>query len=215
MTQDDGPLSARVSYGAGELLEGGVAADPFAQLSAWLEVASAHPEIVEPNAMTLATADERGKPSARIVLLRGCDERGLVFFTNYESRKGCELAANAAAALLFWWGVLQRQVRIEGVAEKLAPEESDAYFASRPRGHRLAAWASAQSRVVADRAELDAAMSAVEARFPDDVPRPPYWGGYRLRPDRFEFWQGRLNRFHDRLAYLPSQDGWRVERLAP
>jgi pyridoxamine 5'-phosphate oxidase len=165
--------------------------------------------------MTVATANRLGRPSARIVLLRDWDTRGFVFFTNYESRKGAELNANPYAAALFWWGVLQRQIRIEGRVERVADDESDAYFASRPRGHRLSAWASQQSTSVADRAALMDAMEDAEARFPGDVPRPPFWGGYRIVPDRFEFWQGRPNRVHDRIAYERDGDDWLILRLAP
>jgi pyridoxamine 5'-phosphate oxidase len=166
--------------------------------------------------MTLATAGERGRPSARIVLLRGWDERGFVFFTNYESRKGGEIAGDPFAALLFFWERLERQVRIEGSIAMLPAAESDEYFARRPRGHQLSAWASAQSRVVSGRAELDAAMADAERRFAGTVvPRPPHWGGYRVAPERIEFWQGRPNRVHDRLVFVRDGAGWRRERLAP
>jgi pyridoxamine 5'-phosphate oxidase len=147
--------------------------------------------------------------------LRQWDHNGFVFFTNYESRKGDELRDNPYAALLFWWGPHERQVRIEGSVERVAPAESDAYFATRPRGHRLSAWASHQSTIVADRLTLERAMIEAEARFPDDVPRPPFWGGYRVVPDYFEFWQGRPNRVHDRIAYRRSADAWTRERLSP
>jgi pyridoxamine 5'-phosphate oxidase len=204
----------RLSYERGELDETHAAPEPFAQFARWLEDALAA-NLKEPNAMTVATADERGRPSARIVLLRGWDERGFVFFTNYESRKGREAEANPYASLLFFWDVLEREVRIDGRIVRLEPAESDAYFARRPRGHRLSAWASPQSRVVADRATLEAAMHDAEARFPDDVPRPPYWGGYRVEPETIEFWQGRRNRVHDRLQYRRAESGWLRERLAP
>jgi pyridoxamine 5'-phosphate oxidase len=165
--------------------------------------------------MTVAPADATGHPSARIVLLRGWDERGFVFFTNYESRKGEEIAANPYASLLFFWDVLEREVRIDGPIERLTADESDAYFARRPRGHRLSAWASPQSRVVPGRAALEAARPDAGARFADDVPRPPYWGGYRVIPAAIEFWQGRRNRVHDRLVYRRAGTGWTRERLAP
>ena len=148
--------------------------------------------------MSVATVGANGRPSSRVVLLRQWDARGFVFYTNYGSRKGTELGAHPFAALLFWWGGLERQIRIEGAVERVLDVESDAYFATRPRGHRLSAWASQQSAVVADRETLQRAMADADARFADEVPRPPFWGGYRVVPDRFEFWQGRPNRVHDR-----------------
>ncbi|MBV9440368.1 MAG: pyridoxamine 5'-phosphate oxidase [Candidatus Eremiobacteraeota bacterium] len=208
-------LRSRTTYERATLDEVSVDADPFAQFQNWLDAALATPEIVEPNAMTVATADADGRPSARIVLLRRWDERGFVFFTNYESRKGAELDARPYAALLFWWGILQRQIRIEGAVARVAAHESDEYFSTRPRGHRLSAWASPQSRVVTGTKPLADAMREAESRFPSDVPRPPYWGGYRIIPDRFEFWQGRPNRVHDRIAYARLRDGWSIARLAP
>lgn len=215
---DSGPESLaerRRNYDRDSLDESHAARDPFVQFEAWfVEASAAQP--LEANAMTLATADERGRPSARIVLLRGWDERGFVFFTNYESRKGRDIAFEPLAALLFYWDKLERQVRIEGAVAALAPEESDAYFARRPRGHRLSAWASEQSRVVADRAELETAMDEADRHFGGiDVPRPPYWGGYRVTPERMEFWQGRPNRVHDRLVYRRAGTTWLRERLAP
>jgi pyridoxamine 5'-phosphate oxidase len=166
--------------------------------------------------MALATRDGRGRPSLRIVLLRGFDERGFVFFTNYESRKGRELDSGGGAALLFYWERLERQIRIEGAAVRIIAAESDTYFARRPRGHRLSAWASAQSSPVPDRAYLEARMEAEELRFKDaDIPRPPFWGGYRVAPTAFEFWQGRPNRVHDRIAYVRAGTEWAIERLSP
>jgi len=206
----------RPNYAEYPLDEASVDPDPFAQFSRWFSDAMSLDEILEPNAMALATVGPDGHPSARMVLLRGLDERGLTFFTNYESRKANDLAAHDVAALLFYWEPLHRQIRIEGDVTRIAPAESDAYFATRPRGHRLGAWASPQSRTVADRAELESGIAQHERNFEGrDVDRPPYWGGYRLAPTRFEFWQGRLNRLHDRLAYDRAPDGWRISRLAP
>jgi pyridoxamine 5'-phosphate oxidase len=190
--------------------------DPIAQLHRWLADAQSA-GVEEPSAMTLATADARGRPSARIVLLRGLDAGGLTWFTNYGSPKGRDLDANPRAALVFHWQPLERQVRVEGPVARLSPAASDAYFAGRPRGSQVAAWASGvQSSVVADRAALEAAFAAEEARFEgDDVPRPPEWGGYRLTPEMFEFWQGRRNRQHDRLQVRRDGGAWRVVRLSP
>jgi pyridoxamine 5'-phosphate oxidase len=205
----------RITYQRGELPVEFVARDPFEQFRAWLEEALKTDGIVEPNAMTVATAGANGRPSARVVLLRQWDARGFVFFTNFDSRKGEELAANPHAALLFWWGALERQVRIEGTVERVLDVESDAYFETRPRGHRLSAWASQQSAVVPDRETLQRAINEADVRFPAEVPRPPFWGGYRVVPERFEFWQGRPNRVHDRIAYERSDDGWTLARLSP
>jgi len=169
-----------------------------------------------PESMTLATATPDGFPSARLVLLKGHDERGFVFFTNYESRKAVELERNPQAALAIHWPVLQRQVRIEGTVEKTSEQDSFAYFRTRPRGSRIGAWASPQSAVIDDREQLEQAVADTEARYPgDDVPLPPFWGGYRLRPERIEFWQGRANRLHDRFRFTREGHGWAVERLAP
>jgi pyridoxamine 5'-phosphate oxidase len=207
--------SRRLTYERGELTADVVARDPFEQFRRWLDDALRSDAIVEPNAMTVSTVGANGRPSARVVLLRQWDSRGLVFYTNYESRKGAELTVHPYAALLFWWGALERQIRIEGTAERVLDVESDAYFASRPRGHRLSAWASHQSAVVPDRETLQRAMADAELRFPGEVPRPPFWGGYRVVPDRFEFWQGRPNRVHDRVAYERGRDGWGLSRLSP
>lgn len=207
---------ARISYEKDTLDEALVASDPLAQFKAWLETALATPGVVEPNAVTVASVGADGRPSLRVVLLRGYDERGFVFFTNYGSRKGRELDAHPPAALLFYWASLERQVRIEGPVSRLDAAESDAYFMQRPRGHRLSAWASEQSAVVPDRAFLEAQMAAEDLRFKDvEVERPPYWGGYRVTPQAYEFWQGRRNRVHDRIAYLREHDGWKMARLAP
>ncbi|MCC5952758.1 MAG: pyridoxamine 5'-phosphate oxidase [Acidimicrobiia bacterium] len=189
--------------------------DPFEQFRRWMAEAS-EARLHEPEAVVLATADVHGRPSARHVLLRGLDERGVVFYTNGESQKGRELAANPWAAMCFPWNLLARQVRISGSVEVVAPELSDAYFASRPRGSQLGAWASAQSSVLADRAELDRRLADATARFEGrEVPRPPHWGGYRLVADEFEFWQGRPSRLHDRFHYRLDDGIWRIERLSP
>jgi len=191
-------------------------ADPLRQFQKWLQ-AALDAGLVEPNAMTLATADRTGKPSARTVLLRGVDERGFSFFTNYESRKGRELSENPCAALVFYWAELERQVCVAGSVTRLSPAESEAYFRTRPRGSRLAAWASRQSEVISSRAELEERFRELEKLHPDDsVPLPSCWGGFVLSPARIEFWQGRPNRLHDRFCYIRKADhGWTIERLSP
>jgi pyridoxamine 5'-phosphate oxidase len=206
----------RREYTRAGLSEADVDPDPIRQFGAWFEQALAS-EVPEPNAMTLATVGAGGRPSARIVLLKGFDAAGFVFHTNYDSRKGKELAANPFAALVFFWSELERQVRIEGKVERLAAAESDAYFQGRPLGSRLSAWASRQSEPVADRATLERELEEMSTKYEGrNVPRPPFWGGLRLQPDAIEFWQGGANRLHDRLRYrrvLPA--GWRIERLSP
>ena len=204
----------RVDYKRAALSERDAAPDPFDQFARWFDEAAAA-ALPEPNAMTLATVDPAGGPAARIVLLKGIDPRGLVFHTNYESRKGREMIAEPRVALLFFWVELQRQVRVEGVAERVSAEESEAYFAARPRGSQLSAWASPQSSPVPDRAWLEAQVTSVEARFTSTVPRPPHWGGIRVVPSRFEFWQGRESRLHDRLVWSKEGDRWKIGRLAP
>jgi pyridoxamine 5'-phosphate oxidase len=204
----------RVDYMRASLSERDAAADPFEQFTRWFDEALAA-AVPEPNAMTLATVDATGRPSARIVLLKGVDARGLVFHTNYDSSKGRHLAANPRVALLFFWPELERQVRIEGTAERVSADESDAYFAQRPRASQLSAWASPLSSPVADRTWLEAELARAEARYPTAVPRPPHWGGVRVTPDRFEFWQGRASRLHDRLVWAREGTRWTVVRLAP
>jgi len=205
----------RAEYAAVGLDEVAAGDDPVALFRKWLaEVVAA--EVIEPNAMALATADADGAPSVRTVLLKGLDAEGVVFFTNYDSRKGFELAANPRAAAVMLWHPLQRQVRVEGAVTKLSPEESDAYFASRPHGSQLGAAASPQSQLVVDRAELEERYAQVAAKFGTAaVPRPPYWGGYRIGFDVVEFWQGRVNRMHDRIRFRRVEDGWERGRLAP
>ncbi len=192
-----------------------VPTDPIDEFRAWMDDATAA-GIREPTAATLATASKDARPSARMILLKGFDHRGFVFSTNYDSRKARELAENPWASLLFHWDPLARQVRIEGPVTKIGPEESDAVFKARPRGARLGSWASPQSRPIASRDTLEARLNEMQRRFPGDVPRPPFWGGYRLAPERLEFWQAGENRLHDRLLYARLPDGgWQVERLAP
>lgn len=206
--------SVRREYRGQPLLEATAAADPFDQFTRWFEQATATD--ADPTAVALATTTADGRPSARMVLLKGFDSRGFVFYTNYESRKGSELAATGRAALLFYWPTLDRQVRIEGTVARVSDAESDAYFATRPLESRWSAHASPQSRPIDSRESLEAAVDRVRGEFGDAVPRPEGWGGFRVAPDAFEFWQGRENRLHDRLAYAHAPDGsWRVQRLAP
>jgi pyridoxamine 5'-phosphate oxidase len=210
------PSGLRREYDREVLLEAEAERDPFVQLGRWFEEAAAG-EIYEPNAMALATVAADGRPSLRMVLLKGMDERGLSFFTNLESRKAQEIAANPNAALLFWWDRLHRQVRVEGAIEPVGPDEAEAYFATRPHGSRIGAWASPQSRVIEGRGWLEAREAALRERYPEDagVPRPAHWGGFRLLPETYEFWQGRRSRLHDRLCYRREESSWVMERLAP
>ncbi len=204
----------RQEYLHAALDESTVASDPFVQFKRWFEEALTV-ELPMANAMTLATVSSTGRPSARIVLLKHLDDQGFVFFTNYESRKGKELAANSAASLLFHWAELERQVRIEGAVEKIPPRESDEYFAQRPLMARHAAIASQQSAVIADRTTLEKHFADIVEQCGGHPPRPAHWGGYRVIPEAIEFWQGRENRLHDRLRYFRTGSNWKIERLAP
>jgi pyridoxamine 5'-phosphate oxidase len=206
----------RKDYRLQTLDEAGVAADPIQQFGIWWQEAL-QSEIVEVNAMTLATANEQGVPSARIVLLKGYDERGFVFFSNYESKKAGDLQVNPMASLVFFWKELERQVRVSGRVEKVTELESDQYFQSRPEGSRIGAWASPQSTVISSRQVIEEKVEALQVSFEGKViPRPLHWGGYRVVPSSIEFWQGRSSRLHDRIQYtLQSDDNWVIERLAP
>lgn len=215
MMSSDDPARMRKEYVRHALDETDVDLNPLAQFGRWFKEAL-DSALAEPNAMVLATATPEGKPSARVVLLKGFDERGFVFFTNYEGRKSTELLANPQAALTFHWRELERQIRLEGIVEKTTRLESEEYFRTRPPESRLSAWASKQSSVVPSRSFLEQKMSDLKSRYEhQDVPLPPFWGGFRLQPHVFEFWQGRANRLHDRIRYSLQGGVWIIERLSP
>ena len=204
----------RNDYSLKTLEESGVDPDPLKQFGVWM-VEAIHAQVPEPTAMGLATVGANGRPAGRIMLLKGVDAHGFVFYTNYASRKGRELEARPVAALTFLWKELERQVRIEGAVEKVTAAESDEYFATRPVGSRIGAWASPQSEAIADRDWLERRWAELTALYGDQPPRPPHWGGYRVKPDYVEFWQGRQSRLHDRIAYTRAADAWKIARLAP
>jgi pyridoxamine 5'-phosphate oxidase len=206
----------RQDYSQRSLRRGELDPDPIRQFNAWLQEAAGH-SLIEPNAMTLATVDAEGQPWSRTVLLKICDRRGFAFFTHYEGAKGRQIAGNPRAALTFWWAALERQVNVTGSVTKTSREESEAYFHSRPPGSQLGAWASAQSAIVEDRAELERKFAEALAKFGEtNIPLPPYWGGYRVRPQTIEFWQGQRSRLHDRLLYTrQADDAWKIDRLSP
>ncbi len=213
--RDSEIAAMRQDYTIGELLESNAPSEPWELFSSWFEIAR-KTKILEPNAMILSTVMQDGQPTSRVVLLKDFDQNGLVFFTNYLSQKGEQLAHNPRASILFWWEPLQRQIRVEGEVVKIDEEDSDAYFQSRPYGSRLGAWISEQSQTIVDRIALEKRQIEFEKKFEDgNVPRPDHWGGYRLAPNKFEFWQGRSNRLHDRLLYQMKQDSWKRVRLAP
>lgn len=205
----------RRDYSLKELSRSSVDPDPFAQFSKWMNEAM-DSAVIEPTAMTVSTADAEGRPSSRVVLLKGFDSNGFVFFTNYESRKGTELTANPHTSLHFFWPDLERQIIISGTAEKASRQESEEYFASRPFESRIGAWASKQSSELANREELESRVAEVKERFADrNVPCPPFWGGFRVTPSRIEFWQGRKSRLHDRIVYRLEDGNWEIARLSP
>ena len=212
---DSSIANLRQNYTRAGLSEADLDSDPIKQFEAWFETAL-DADLLEPNAMTLATATPDGKPTARIVLLKGFSDRGFVFYTNYESQKGQQLIANPYAALVFLWDKLERQIRIEGKVEQLKPEESAEYFHSRPKASQLGAWASAQSRVIPNREVLEQKLVELQKNYSNaTVPLPEHWGGFRVVPNRIEFWQGRPSRLHDRLVYVQADGSWEIKRLSP
>lgn len=214
-TLEDSLSNTRKDYNSDQLTEETLHRNPFEQFRKWLNLAFTN-EVPEPNAMTLSTVDKDGRPSSRIVLLRNVSDSGFVFFTNYGSRKGHEMTDHPYVSLNFFWPALERQVRIEGIVERIAESESDEYFSSRPRESQLGAWASSQSSVVKSRADFESKMTELAKQYVDKpVPRPPYWGGYCVIPYRFEFWQGRPNRLHDRFQFEKHDSGWKIDRLSP
>ena len=214
-TKQNNLSDLRVNYDRDELLEQNIGSEPFSLFSDWMEAAKSG-EIKEPNAMVLSTIRDE-KPTARVVLLKGFDEKGFVFFTNYQSHKGIELEKNPNAAMTFFWDALQRQVRIEGIIEKVSEEESDQYFHSRPILSQIGAWVSNQSTVIKDRTVLEEKNAHLEKKYKNanPIPRPPHWGGYRLKPIEIEFWQGRQNRLHDRILFSKKENSWQTDRLSP
>jgi pyridoxamine 5'-phosphate oxidase len=206
--------SLRRDYAGKPLSKASVDTDPFVQFGVWLDEAL-QSEILDASAMTLTTVDTECCPSARIVLLKGFDDRGFVFFTNYESRKAANLAANPNACISFFWPQIHRQVMIYGIAGKTSQEESENYFKTRPYDSKIGAWASHQSSVIGSRSVLEEKFAELRSQYPDEVPLPPFWGGFRVVPDRFEFWQGRASRLHDRIIYRLAENTWIVERLSP
>lgn len=205
----------RQEYEKAVLHKKDLAQSPFAQLRSWLDLAVKE-KVIEPTAMSLATCSKEGRPSARIVLLRHLDERGLVFFTNYNSRKAKQMTQNPFASVIFWWGQLEKQILIEGTIEKVTEDESNRYFAARPRKSQLGAWASQQDAPLDNREQLELSFQKFEMEFEGkEIPRPPFWGGFRLIPERFEFWQGRPSRLHDRFEYVKDKNQWKIGRMSP